>query len=232
MTVWGFIGYREEDDGWTVVTKGCKPKLKQLVTVHTSNAFNLLYANNNPEKNTPQLQTNALPISDKRPSKQDNKQSTGYPQTTKRKQGTLFDECITQAKDKLTTLAKENNTNTYQIAIDKAHAKRNKPTVGMWQQGHSMTYSTKSEFNRTLKSIHKTKQVRFSPQYNVCIIKDDSIVMITYNSGSDRHYIRKKDRAAARLPILCPSAKQIIVANEAKRRGQHVTSLLFPALSK
>jgi hypothetical protein len=65
---------KDDYDGWTIVTKGFNPKVKQPVTVYTSNAFNLLSVNDDPEKNTPQLQTNALPTSDKQPSKQDNKQ--------------------------------------------------------------------------------------------------------------------------------------------------------------
>ena len=55
--------------------------------------------------------------------------------------------------------------------------------------------------------------------------------MITYDSGANGHYISKKDRAAACLPILRPSTKRVIVANGSKSRGQHVTSLPYPALS-
>ena len=55
--------------------------------------------------------------------------------------------------------------------------------------------------------------------------------MITYNSGADGHYISKKDREDARLPILHPSTKRVMVANREKSKGQHVTSLPFPLLS-
>ena len=54
--------------------------------------------------------------------------------------------------------------------------------------------------------------------------------MITYDFGADGHYISKKDREA-RLPILRPSTKRVIVANGEKIKGQHVTSLPFPLLS-
>jgi hypothetical protein len=43
-------------------------------------------------------------------------------------------------------MAKENKANTQGMAIDKAHAKRNKPTVRMWQQGCNITHSIKSAF--------------------------------------------------------------------------------------
>ena len=55
--------------------------------------------------------------------------------------------------------------------------------------------------------------------------------MITYDSGADGHYISKKDRKAAGLPILRLSTKQVMVANGEKSKGQHVTSLPFPLLS-
>ena len=75
------------------------------------------------------------------------------------------------------------------------------------------------------------KHVQFSPQHNVRLIKDNSVVMITYDSGADGHYISEKDRDAARLPILRPSTKRVMVANGEKSKGQHVTSLLVPLLS-
>ena len=55
--------------------------------------------------------------------------------------------------------------------------------------------------------------------------------MITYDSGTDGHYISEKDRKAAGLPILHPSTKRVMVANGEKSKGQHVTNLPFPLLS-
>ena len=98
----------------------------------------------------------------------------------------------------------------------------------MWQYGCNII---KSAFNRTLKNTNKMKHVRFSPQHNVRLIKDSSVVMITYDSGADGHYISKKDREAARLPILRPSTKFVMAANGEKNKSQHVTSLPFPSLS-
>ena len=62
-------------------------------------------------------------------------------------------------------------------------------------------------------------------------MKDSSVVMITYDSGADRHYISEIDREAAGLPILCPSTKRVMVTNGEKSIGQNVTSLPFPSLS-
>ena len=55
--------------------------------------------------------------------------------------------------------------------------------------------------------------------------------MITYDSGSDGHYISEKNREAVRLPILRPSTKQVMVANREKSKRHNVTSLPFPSLS-
>ena len=135
------LGTKSLKDGWTVVTKGFKPKLKQPVTVYTNNSFNPLSANNGPKKNTPLQQINAMPTVDKQPSTQDSTQRR-QAIIRKHRQDTLkrlkdneelfFDKCITQTKDERKTIAKENNTNAKQIAINKAHTIRTKPAVGMW----------------------------------------------------------------------------------------------------
>ena len=101
----------------------------------------------------------------------------------------------------------------------------------MWQYSFNITNKIKSAFNQTLKSINKTKQVQFKPQHTVRLIKDNIVVMITYDSRADGHYISEKDRKAAGLPILCPSTKQVMAASGEKSKGQRVTSLPFPSLS-
>ncbi len=55
--------------------------------------------------------------------------------------------------------------------------------------------------------------------------------MVTYDSGADGLYISEQDRAKAGLPILCPSSKQVAVANGATSRGENVTQFPFPTLS-
>ena len=134
----------KKKDGWILVTKGVKPELKQPVTTYTSNDFSLLSINKDTEKNTLQLQTNALPMSDNRPSKQNNKQrkqeiiQKHQRDTLKRlreSEEIFLDQRITRAKDEHTTMEKDYKASTWKIAINKAHAERSKPTVGMWQQG-------------------------------------------------------------------------------------------------
>ena len=57
-------------------------------------------------------------------------------------------------------------------------------------------------------------------------------ITVTYDSGADGHYISETDRHQAGLPILRRSTKQVGVANGNISRGQHVTELPIPALSK
>ena len=47
----------DKEEGWTIVTRGCKPKLTQPITIYTNNSFKLLSTNNNPKTNTKQQQT-------------------------------------------------------------------------------------------------------------------------------------------------------------------------------
>jgi hypothetical protein len=129
-------------------------------------------------------------------------------------------------------MAKEDITNAKRITIDKAHDGGNKSSIGLLQYGQNMVYNIRLAFNQTWKSINKSKHVRFSSHHTVRVIKYDSVVMLTYNSGANGHYISEKDRAAAGLPILCPSTKRVKVANGGIRRVQLVTQLSFPALSK
>jgi hypothetical protein len=190
-----------------------------------------------PRKNTPQQQNKPVPQTKKtKDTKKRQREKIWKHQWDtlkgpKENEELFFNKCITQAEDERTMIAKENKTNAQRLAIDDAHDYRTKPTVGLWQYGRNITYKIKSAFNRTLKSINKTKHVRFSPQHKVRLIKDNSVVMITYNSGADGHYISEKDREAARLPILRPSTKRVMVANGEKSKSQHVTSLPFPSLS-
>ena len=55
-------------------------------------------------------------------------------------------------------------------------------------------------------------------------------VWVTYDSGTDRHYLNKTDRVHAGLPILKPPTKQVGVANGGASVGTHVTRLPFTQL--
>ena len=55
--------------------------------------------------------------------------------------------------------------------------------------------------------------------------------MVTYDSGADGHYLRKKDRTKLGLPILRISDKKVGVDNGGACNGKYVTSLPFLQLS-
>ena len=55
---------------------------------------------------------------------------------------------------------------------------------------------------------------------------------ITYSSGADENYMSKVDRAKLGLPILQELAKRVGVANEGASKGNCVTTMSFPHLSK
>ena len=113
----------------------------------------------------------------------------------------FFDKAITCAKDEQTRMAKEIRTNAWQLAINNAHDYWPKLTMGMWQYGCNIANRIKSAFNRTLKSINKIKQVRFNPQHTLQVINKTNVVMVTYNSRADGHYINKKYRKVACLHL-------------------------------
>ena len=56
-------------------------------------------------------------------------------------------------------------------------------------------------------------------------------VWVTYDSGTDRHYLNKTDRVHAGLPILKPPTKRVGVANGGASVGTHVTHLKFHQIS-
>ena len=56
--------------------------------------------------------------------------------------------------------------------------------------------------------------------------------MITYDSGSDSHYIIEADRKRAWLPILQKPNQQVGVANGGIIKGQYITKPPFQQLSE
>jgi len=59
---------------------------------------------------------------------------------------------------------------------------------------------------------------------------EQQALMVTYDSGADGHFISKRDRAQAKLPILRKSTKRVDVANGGISRGHHVTALSIPGI--
>ncbi len=115
----------------------------------------------------------------------------------------FLDNIITQAEDERTILAKGDQTDTQHRAIDSAHVKNNKPAIGLAQRGRNTAYSLGMTIGRTLKKISNNKHIRFAKNNKVHLFdKAETPIMIMYDSGADGHYISKKDRCKAGLPII------------------------------
>jgi hypothetical protein len=118
------------------------------------------------QQTTPVQQPDAVKDTKKRQREKIRKYRRETLKQLKENEELFFNEAITCAKNEQTTIAKENRTDAQRLAIDDAHDYRPKPIVGMWQYGCNITNKIKSAFKQTLKSINKTKQVRFKPQHS------------------------------------------------------------------
>ncbi len=144
----------------------------------------------------------------------------------------FLDNNIIQAEDERTILAKGNQTNTQRRAINSAHVKNNKPAIGLAQCGCNTAYSLGTTIGQTLKKISNNKHVRFAKNNKVHLFdKAKTLIMITYDSGADGHYISKKNRRKAGLPIIRKSTRRVGVANGGVSQAKFVTQLPFKALS-
>ncbi len=115
----------------------------------------------------------------------------------------FLDNSITQAKDKRTVLAKGDQTNLQCLMIDSAQVNSNKPAIGLTQLGCNTTYSLGTTISRTFKKINNNKHVRFAKYNKIHLFSNtETPIMVMYNSGTDSHYISKKDRRKAGLPII------------------------------
>jgi hypothetical protein len=144
----------------------------------------------------------------------------------------FLDNSITQAEDERTILAKGEQTNTQRRAIDAAHVKNNKPTIGLAQHGRNTAYRLGTSISQTFKQISNNKHIRFIKHNEVHIFNDAATtIMVTYDSGADGHYISEKDRRMAGLPILRKSTRRVGMANGEVSQAKFVTQLPFKDLS-
>ena len=77
------------------------------------------------------------------------------------------------------------------------------------------------------------KHVKFKIKPSISTYQQhNNTPMVTYDSGTDGNYLRKKDRTKLGLPILRISDKRVGVANDGACNGKYVTPLPFPQLSR
>ncbi len=144
----------------------------------------------------------------------------------------FLDNSITQAEDERTVLAKGNQTNLQSLVIDSAHVNSNKPAIGLTQHSCNTTYSLGMTISQTFKKISNNKHVRFAKHNEVHLFSNtETPIMVTYDLGADGHYISKKDRRKAGLPIIQKSTRRVGVANEGVSQAKFVMQLPFKDLS-
>jgi len=120
----------------------------------------------------------------------------------------FLDDSITLAEDERTSLAKADETNKKHMAINAAYTKHGTTSIGLAQRGHNATYSLGSAFNHTIKKINKNKHVSFTTHNSLHqYINKEQPIMLPYDSGANGHYMSKKDRCKAGLPILRTSTR-------------------------
>ncbi len=144
----------------------------------------------------------------------------------------FLNNSITQAKDKGTVLAKGNQTNLQRLAIDSAHVNSNKSAIGLTQCSCNTAYSLGTTISQTFKKISNNNHVRFAKHNKVHLFSNtETSIMVTYDSGTDSHYISEKDHRKAGLPIIQKSTGRVGVANGGVSQAKFVTQLPFKDLS-
>jgi hypothetical protein len=211
---------RENDDKWITVTGNSKTKklLNPEPKPKLHNAFAILSLPDAPTHyNLPsptQQMDEDKTITPPGPREHRRQQKIAWRQHIKRtlqrlrESDDLFlDNSITQAEDERTAIAKNNTNNAKRVAIDSAHAQYHQPTTGLAQRGQNTAYRLGSAFNQTIKKLTKQKHASFAKQNKVHLFDAMSTpsIMLTYDSGTNGHYISKHDQCKAGLPILRPS---------------------------
>jgi hypothetical protein len=144
----------------------------------------------------------------------------------------FLDNSITQAEDEQTVLAMGNQTNLQRLAIDSAHVNSNKPAIGLTQRGRNTAYSLGTTIGQTFTKISNNKHVRFAKHNKVHLFSNtETSIMVTYDLGADSHYISKKDRRKAGIPIIQKSTRRVGVVNGGVSQAKFVTQLPFKDVS-
>ena len=119
-----------------------------------------------------------------------------------------------------------------QLVVNALHNMTKHAPVSILRNGRNVGYAFSTSIRRAFQRLQQANHVRFNDNINqVHVFHIDNIPSITYDSGADGHYLNEDDRHAAQLPILCPSTKQVAVANGQISTANHETQLPFDGLS-
>ena len=162
--------------------------------------------------------------------KQLTKQQQAYDEAN---EDALIERYVTKEEDEITAIAKKNNAKLRLFNQVLHKTQQNKPNF--IQQGRNTTYNIRTIVGKAFSSLlHPEKRrVRFAKETSTRMFdkQNESIVLMTYDSGADGHYMSEKDRKQLHLPILKQSTKRVGVANGDVVRGKYKTTLPLPQLS-
>ena len=145
----------------------------------------------------------------------------------------LIENYVTKEEDEITATAKKNNAKLKLFIQVLQKTQQNKPSL--IQKGRNASYNFSTTLGKALSSLLQPdkKRVQFAKETSTRMFdkQDESIVLMTYDSGADGHYMSEKDRKQLHLPILKQSTKRVGVANGDVVQGKYKTTLPLPQLS-
>ena len=136
--------------------------------------------------------------------------------------------------DKVAAISAKNYiTNVRRVTIDAAHVATDQTKTTILQRVINVGHAISTETGHLLHNITSdSKYVQFKRKHAIATFYDNyNATMLTYDSGSDRHYLIKKDIKKVGLPILRVSDKKVGVENGGAYNGKYITKLLFTQLS-
>jgi len=143
----------------------------------------------------------------------------------------FLEHAIVHADNETTAMTKADQSNPLLHAAD-AHHNINKLRLNLVQRGCATMHNITSSLCPVAQCFSTTKHVCFANKHTVHVFSNNTapVVVATYNSGADGHYLSERDRIKAGLPILCPSSKCIRVANGHCSHGKNMTALPFSSI--
>jgi hypothetical protein len=95
-----------------------------------------------------------------------------------------------------------------EVTVDRYRLPSDRRKIGMMQKSKTVGWAFSATLKRATSVLLARKGVRFNSKIKTATVQDeDQLIMVTYDSGSDGHYISEEDRARAGMPILWKSTK-------------------------
>ena len=136
----------------------------------------------------------------------------------------MIESYVTKEEDEITATAKRNNATLGLFNQVLQKTQPNKPNL--IQQGRNTSYNISTRLGKALSILHpEKKRVQFAKETSTRMFnkQNEPIVLMTYDSGADGHYMSEKDRKQLHLPILKQSMKRVGVANGDVVQGKYKT---------